>query len=298
MTRKSCSIATTLAMLTVLISALFVTAPTASAWTGRLPTCPNFSTTWIQTIKANQYYGPNTSWIAYRSNAYSPMKDMVVVYYDTYAPAGQRPHIGFRSDSTGDSPNTFEYDANSVPYWVNVPGEASGYIQSRQTWDNLHYGTILSNIDCIADVHNVYYDGWGDQPRYKDSLAEWAVTHPQSAKYVAMGDSYSAGEGVPAFEVGTDVAASEGTENKCHRSRQAYSQILASNPALNLNRLNFVACSGATISDVLYSGQWNEPPQIEALSADTAVVTLTIGGNDVGFGDYLLGVYRVAAKAR
>ena len=48
---------------------------------------------------------------------------------------------------------------------------------------------------------------------------------------------------------------------------------------------------GATTANFTYGGQndgsWNEPAQVEALSADTKVVTLSIGGNDIGFVDYV-----------
>lgn len=48
--------------------------------------------------------------------------------------------------------------------------------------------------------------------------------------YAALGDSYSSGEGVPPFEVGTDTAGPP--ENRCHRSTAAYPYLLANNPTL------------------------------------------------------------------
>lgn len=112
-------------------------------------------------------------------------------------------------------------------------------------------------------------------------------THPPAAKYVAAGDSFSTGEGNPAFEAGS---AEDGV-NECHRSPQAYPRLVQS--ALNLGPTAFVACSGATTNDVLGIpegnnpyGKWNEPAQINALSDETEIVTITIGGNDIGFGDF------------
>jgi lysophospholipase L1-like esterase len=98
--------------------------------------------------------------------------------------------------------------------------------------------------------------------------------------YVAMGDSFSAGEGVPAFDPATDTAGPP--ENRCHRSNSAYSKLLNGNTNLRWNLTAFVACSGATTSDVI-NGKWSEPPQVNALSSSTQVVTITIGGNDVEF---------------
>ena len=100
---------------------------------------------------------------------------------------------------------------------------------------------------------------------------------PPPPKYVAMGDSFSSGEGVPPFEAGTDTGS-----NKCHRSSAAYPRLLEKDWNLDLGPADFVACSGATTGNVL-NGQWNEPAQIDALSEDTEVATIMIGGNNVGF---------------
>ncbi len=117
----------------------------------------------------------------------------------------------------------------------------------------------------------------------------FAPTAPPPAKYVAMGDSFSSGEGNPSFENGTDVDDA----NECHRSTSAYPRLLENDPALSLGSTAFVACSGATTNDVLGIsegdnpiGRWNEPAQIDALSLDTEVVTIMIGGNNVGFGAF------------
>lgn len=83
-----------------------------------------------------------------------------------------------------------------------------------------------------------------------------------TVNYVALGDSYSSG-------VGT------GSESgSCGRSSQAYPALwaAANSPA----SFTFAACSGAKTSDVINS-------QLSSLSASTTLVSLTIGGNDVGF---------------
>jgi len=126
-------------------------------------------------------------------------------------------------------------------------------------------------------------------PNYPTSPTSYAgtliPTATPSAEYVAMGDSYSSGEGNPSFEADTATGA-----DNCHRSPVAYPRLLDS--ALSLGTMAFVACSGATTSNVLSGGSaggaWGEDPQINALSADTEVVTITIGGNDVGFTDYAI----------
>lgn len=109
------------------------------------------------------------------------------------------------------------------------------------------------------------------------------------AKYVAMGDSFSSGEGNPVFDPATDRDGM----NECHRSHEAYPHLLQNDSSLNLGPTVFVACAGATTNDVLGLpegndpiGKWDEPAQIDALSESTEVATITIGGNDAGFDDF------------
>jgi len=110
-----------------------------------------------------------------------------------------------------------------------------------------------------------------------------------SPTYIAMGDSFSSGEGNDPFESGTD----ESGVNECHRSPDAYPEWLSQTPSLDMGNYLSVACSGATTNDVLGvteadnpTGIWNEPAQVDALSDETQVVTITIGGNDIGFSDF------------
>lgn len=96
--------------------------------------------------------------------------------------------------------------------------------------------------------------------------------------YVAWGDSYSSGEGVEPFE--------SGTENGCHRSVNAYPRVLEEDSSLNLQLGNdFVACSGATTSGITL-GDGVNPAQMDTLTADTDLVTMTIGGNNMPFEEF------------
>jgi hypothetical protein len=111
-------------------------------------------------------------------------------------------------------------------------------------------------------------------------------TAPRSgASYIALGDSFSSGEGVPPFETGTDIPG----VNTCHRSTVAYPQLIAgSSPNIpSLGTDGFRACSGAVTTNVTDLAQWNESIQLDWWpDATTQVVTLTIGGNDIGFADF------------
>lgn len=104
----------------------------------------------------------------------------------------------------------------------------------------------------------------------------------QKLNYVAMGDSFSSGEGNEPFIDGSDTST-----NQCHRSKFAYPMLLEKDASLNLNMTAFVACSGAITSNILTSGQNGEPRQLDALTSDTDVVTLTIGGNDAEFKSFM-----------
>ena len=90
----------------------------------------------------------------------------------------------------------------------------------------------------------------------------------QGAKYVALGSSFAAGPGV-ATQLGT-----------CGRSDHNYSHLVAAELGLTLTD---VSCNGATIPNIVNSTQGDAAPQIDAVSRDTALVTVTIGGNDIRF---------------
>lgn len=99
--------------------------------------------------------------------------------------------------------------------------------------------------------------------------------------YVALGDSFSSGEGVEPFYEATERE----DINECHRSKKAYPELLANTPGSSLDLRAFVACSGATTSNIINATQWDEDsPQYTALSG-ADVVTISIGGNDVSFAD-------------
>jgi hypothetical protein len=105
------------------------------------------------------------------------------------------------------------------------------------------------------------------------------VGYPESGvgvpRVLAMGDSYSAGEGLDCYQPGTDQA-----DNQCHRSDFAYSAYVQA----GLEH-RFVACSGALIKHILEFGQWGEGRQLDEVNTSFETVMLTIGGNDVGFAD-------------
>jgi lysophospholipase L1-like esterase len=107
------------------------------------------------------------------------------------------------------------------------------------------------------------------------------IATPASAartiRYVALGDSYSSGPLIPLQR--TDPLG-------CYRSDHNYPSLLAA--ALRVRSFTDVSCSGATTVDMTNPQALSVPgeqnaPQFDALTKDTTLVTITIGGNDIGF---------------
>ncbi len=97
--------------------------------------------------------------------------------------------------------------------------------------------------------------------------------------YVALGDSYAAGPLIP-NQIGPPLG--------CLRSDHNYAHLAA--PSVGVT-LRDVTCSGATTEDMTEAQSTElgtNPPQLDALDGETTVVTLTIGGNDIGFSDIAL----------
>ncbi|WP_158590036.1 SGNH/GDSL hydrolase family protein [Amnibacterium setariae] len=93
----------------------------------------------------------------------------------------------------------------------------------------------------------------------------------RGAEYVALGDSYAAGYGLP-DPTGKPIPA-------CGQSSRDYPHRVAERLGL---RLTDVSCATATTADVRRRSPAGAPAQLEALGPSTRVVTLTIGGNDSG----------------
>jgi len=112
-------------------------------------------------------------------------------------------------------------------------------------------------------------------PAFATALATLAMTAglavaPAQAvdktKYIALGDSYAAGQGAGPYL------------DACYRSDNAYSELADQAKAIQL--VVNAACSGKTTWDVVNS-------QLRQLNKSTELVTITAGGNNIGFGDII-----------
>ncbi|GAA4891967.1 SGNH/GDSL hydrolase family protein [Streptomonospora salina] len=93
--------------------------------------------------------------------------------------------------------------------------------------------------------------------------------------YVALGDSYSSGEGAGDYIEGT------GDEDGCRRSSHAYPERVADTFDFT-GALGFYACSRQRGASMLESLE-EADSQIGQVRPHTSLVTLGIGGNDLGF---------------
>jgi hypothetical protein len=112
---------------------------------------------------------------------------------------------------------------------------------------------------------------------------------------VVLGDSYSSGEGLYPYDVGTDVPG----RNLCHRSAKSYGHVAAAELGY---RLVDHSCSGATLDamDAANPKNRNEPAQnaaVAGLGADDAVA-LTVGGNDLDWSGLIWDCTRIHAVGR
>jgi hypothetical protein len=147
---------------------------------------------------------------------------------------------------------------------------------------------------------------WSGLPR-SVPLTEVARVEPGQPALVALGDSFISGEGAQTFFEGTNVRL----RNECRRAPTAYPVLLATGADAReaIGSLIFLACSGARADEVVSRPQYPDEPVggpdvlqadgtwrpgrsqldqlaqiLEEYQPQPAVVLVSIGGNDAGFG--------------
>lgn len=106
-------------------------------------------------------------------------------------------------------------------------------------------------------------------------LCGWAAAQTRAANYVSLGDSYAAGPLIP----------NQLPPFGCLKSDHNYGHLAA--PGIGLT-LRDPSCSGAETEDMTQTQNVEpgpNPPQFNSLDAESKVVSLTIGGNDIGFSE-------------
>lgn len=93
-----------------------------------------------------------------------------------------------------------------------------------------------------------------------------------TARYVALGSSMAAGPGITPRAAGAPWSSG--------RSARNYPHLVAAELRLDLVDVTY---SGATTANILRDKRFGAPPQIDVLDGSEGLVTVTIGGNDVGY---------------
>ena len=109
---------------------------------------------------------------------------------------------------------------------------------------------------------------------------------PAGSRYVALGDSYTSSP---------STGPSAGSPPGCQRSTNDYPHVVAATISAQLAD---ASCSGAVTADLTTAqatSTGTNPPQTDALSGDTRLVSVQFGGNDIGFSEIVRACISTAA---
>jgi hypothetical protein len=120
-----------------------------------------------------------------------------------------------------------------------------------------------------------------------------------AGNYVALGDSFSSGEGAPTNAIPgsqylppTD-GGGPGGKDICHRSVQAWPELITQDFGYQSAHFTFAACSGSGTEQIDAVGKgsaganYGEGSQVTRIPSDVGLVTLTAGGDNLGFAPVL-----------
>ena len=161
-----------------------------------------------------------------------------------------------------------------VKCWVN--GQPVG---GYAVWDQIAFPAVPGGIAYVHDkfvqMPHKTHPRDNDIPQCPDGAKPPGAQPP---RYVAMGDSYSSGEGAGSF-----LPPGPGLAGRCHRSQAAYPELLAKRLGGRYRHdpaTDFVACSGDEVPNLLSR-------QMPKLGPDVGLITVGIGGNDSGWTEVL-----------
>jgi lysophospholipase L1-like esterase len=220
-------------------------------------------------------------WFGYSQPSDEPAQDVITGTWNPPASVSGWTDIKVAIPSYG-------ANADGALYQVDPGGGApgkgvqvdQGATSGANTWVDL--GDFDLGSGANVSLSNVTPNYEGLTPTSQDlawSAAAFIPVSGPSWDYTAMGDSYSSGEGNPPYDPGNDG---------CDRSNAAFGrQFAASTPSIGSDGIQHIACSGATIANLTTTGQNGEQPQISQMYSGSKLVTVTIGGNDIGFAGVL-----------
>lgn len=169
-----------------------------------------------------------------------------------------------------------------------------------------YYGLLASKAPAIRLLSGLEFEGSDrllvDISRTGLSMQQYvmsAANAEPSIPYLGLGDSFASGEGAYSYREGTDTKT-----NKCHQSLKSYPYLLS-----NTSKSVSIACSGADLRHVLGGDEKLDNDQLKgkeptdddiakaivdripgvtlqrvvAREHNPQSITISIGGNDVGF---------------
>lgn len=209
-------------------------------------------------------------------------------------PDTSHPGVGWMAEGTSPDYHCFTYGqmVGSVNVWFNVTHSGiTGYYASY--WDDSSYHseaelTAKYGIPKCGAAAPPLPPSPSPPPPAPGPPANGSppptngVDAPHASggdTYVALGDSYSSGTGVPPYLSGTATG-----KDGCNRSALAWPFRVALDLGFYGRFFSFHACSGALVQSLTESNKNNhEPPQEHWLGSSTKLVTVTWGGDNADF---------------
>jgi hypothetical protein len=206
-------------------------------------------------------------------------------------------------------------------YVINLPNGQQKFrviptSYEANTWVDLGVYDMRGTASPTVQLSNITQDGNGSQDISWDALAYAPLPAKPANFVVALGDSYTSGEGTgDYYHVSDQYGDTPDLRDACRRSPHAWPrQVTLPGMTTTIGQLAdsydpsmsfaFAACSGARTYDMASTGKpWNpyggpvptggqygELAQLDQglLDENTTLVLLTIGGNDAGFADVML----------
>lgn len=215
-----------------------------------------------------------------------------VYYNEGEKDPSERPNLGgslFKWAPQGKLYNGISRGANEYFPDMDGNGRADIYVvdpvvNTAEVWYNSCPEGGSGGDDQNMDPNLPTYSQPADPVPPRDEYS-WGIEVPSANVWVALGDSYSAGIGA-----GNELRNPRDPSNKCHTTDKAYPKAMEANVNSLRQGLDFISCSGDTARDMLYGGgRRGGKSQLSLMQENAAdqykVLTLSIGGNDVGFFD-------------
>jgi len=207
-----------------------------------------------------------------------------------------------------DNPEAAGCSKNLSDATAQITGGDAGYLRFSFKDDSrfqAHINAAYEGAVRKTKVYNIFPDA--------STKNAYAALDAQD-RYLALGDSFASGEGAFNYRDGTDHP-----DNRCHQSLVAYSKLITQD--IGIDRNQSVACSGAVLQDIVFKSdskddedpedQYNKDERQSGGKEDKSytedvlnrflpgyrqqiryleryrpnIVTVSIGGNDIGFGD-------------